>query len=158
VVPELAKDSNVDLVVCSVRVDRHFATISPSLKAGKNVFVEWPLGKNLTEAKELLRLKNENGVKTAVVGLQGRQATSVKKIKELVDGGRIGEVLSSTWQGQGTNAGPTVTEGREYISDRTIGGNLVTIHFGHSIDYIQHGISPPPPPPSTQKHNARTTY
>jgi predicted dehydrogenase len=158
VVPELAKDSNVDLVVCSVRVDRHFATISPSLKAGKNVFVEWPLGKNLTEAKELLRLKNENDVKTAVVGLQGRQATSVKKIRELIDGGRIGEVLSSTWQGQGTNAGPTVTEGREYISDRTIGGNLVTIHFGHSIDYIQHGISPPPLPLSTQKHDARTTY
>ena len=129
-----------------MRVDRHFAAISPSLKAGKNVFVEWPLGKNLTEAKELLRLKNENGVKTAVVGLQGRQATSVKKIKELVGGGRIGEVLSSTWQGQGTNAGPTVTEGREYISDRIIGGNLVTIHFGHSIDYIQHGILPQPPP------------
>jgi predicted dehydrogenase len=140
---ELAKDENVDLVVCSVRVDRHFDTISPSLKAGKNVFVEWPLGKNLTEAKELLRLKNENGVKTAVVGLQGRQATSIKKIKELVEGGRIGEVLSSTWQGQGTNAGPTANAGREYLSDRSIGGNLVTIHFGHSIDYIQHGISLP---------------
>jgi predicted dehydrogenase len=78
------------------------------------------------------------------VGLQGRQATSVKKIKELIEGGRIGEVLSSTWQGQGTNAGPTVTEGREYISDRTIGGNLVTIHFGHSVDYIQHSILPQP--------------
>jgi predicted dehydrogenase len=139
-----------------VRVDRHFATISPSLRAGKNVFVEWPLGKNLAEAKELLRLKKENGVNTAVVGLQGRQATSVKKIKELIEGGRIGEVLSSSWQGQGTGAGPTVTEGREYISDRTIGGNLVTIHFGHSIDYIQHGIFPQPPPSFPQKICVRT--
>jgi len=136
-IPDLAKDKDIDLIVCSVRVDRHLATISPSLKAGKDVFVEWPLGKNLTEAKELLRLKNEGGVKTAVVGLQARQSPIVKKLKQLVDEGRVGKVLSSSWMGQGGNLGPTVQEGYEYLSQREVGGNLVSIHFGHSIDYIQ---------------------
>lgn len=74
VYPELAKDPNIDLVVCSVRVDRHFETIAPSLRAGKDVFVEWPLGKSAAEARELLKLKNEGGVKRAIVGLQARQA------------------------------------------------------------------------------------
>ncbi|KAL2070662.1 hypothetical protein VTL71DRAFT_13688 [Oculimacula yallundae] len=145
---DLAKDKDVDLVVCSVRVDRHLPTISPSLKAGKDVYVEWPLGKNLAEAKELLRLKNEGGVKTAVVGLQGRQSPVVKKIKQLVDEGRVGKVLSSSWMGQGGNMGPTVQENYAYIGQREVGGNLVTIHFGHSIDYIQaalgYGFSPAP--------------
>ncbi|KAH6714383.1 NAD-binding Rossmann fold oxidoreductase family protein [Leptodontidium sp. MPI-SDFR-AT-0119] len=145
---DLAKDKDIDLVVCSVRVDRHFATISPSLKAGKDVFVEWPLGKNLSEAKELLRLKNEGGVKTAVVGLQARQSPVIRKLKQLVDERRVGKVLSSSWTGQGGNLGPTVHEGYEYLSQREVGGNLVSIHFGHSIDYIQavlgYGFTPAP--------------
>ncbi|TVY48649.1 Galactose/lactose metabolism regulatory protein [Lachnellula occidentalis] len=94
---DIANDKDIDLVVCSVRVDRHLATISPSLKAGKDVLVEWPLGKNLAEAEELLKLKNEGGVKNAVVDLQARQAPIVKKVKELVDSGKIGKVFSTTW-------------------------------------------------------------
>jgi predicted dehydrogenase len=130
----------VELVVCSVRVDRHFPTISPSLKAGKNVFVEWPLGKSAAEARELLKLKNENGVKTAVVGLQARQAPIVNKIKSLVESGAIGKVLSSTWVAQATNGGPTALERVKYIGDKEVGGNLVTIHFGHAVDYFQHAL------------------
>lgn len=82
----------MDLVVCSVRVDRHVQTITHSLRAGKNVYVEWPLGANLTEAEELLKLKNEHGVKNATVGLQARQAPIIRKLKELIDGGRVGKV------------------------------------------------------------------
>jgi len=134
---ELAKDKNVDLVVCSVRVDRHLATIGPSLKAGKDVYVEWPLGKSFADAKEILRLKNEGGVKNAVVGLQARQAPVVKKVKELVDSGRIGAVLSSTWVGQASIGGPVTIPSYEYLTRREVGGNMVSIHFGHAIDYIQ---------------------
>jgi predicted dehydrogenase len=82
---ELEKVPNFDLVVCSFRVDRHLKTVGPSLKAGKDVYVEWPLGKNLHEAQVLLRLKNEGKVKNAVVGLQGRQAPIVRKVKELIE-------------------------------------------------------------------------
>lgn len=136
---DLAKDKDIDLVVCSVRVDRHLPTISPSLKAGKDVLVEWPLGKNLAEAEELLRLKNEGGVKTAVVDLQARQAPIVKKLRDVIESGKIGKVLNSTWTAAGGGLGATITQAYEYLTQREVGGNLVTIHFGHSIDYIQAG-------------------
>ncbi|TVY36898.1 Galactose/lactose metabolism regulatory protein [Lachnellula subtilissima] len=134
---DIANDKDIDLVVCSVRVDRHYATIAPSLKAGKDVLVEWPLGKNLAEAEELLKLKNEGGVKNAVVDLQARQAPFVKKIKELLDSGTIGKVLSSTWTGAAGLGGASIMAAYQYIAKRDVGGNIVTIHFGHSIDYIQ---------------------
>lgn len=134
---ELAKDETVDLVVCSVRVDRHLLVIGPSLKAGKDVYVEWPLGKNLQDAKELLRLKNEGNVKFANVGLQARQSPMVKRLRNLIEEGKIGKVFSSTWVGQATNGGETVSEDLEYIGRKEVGGNLLTIHFGHSVDYIQ---------------------
>jgi len=104
------------------------------------VYVEWPLGKSLPEARELLRLKNEGGVKHAVVGLQARQAPIIKKLKELADGGRIGKVLSSTWVSQGGSYGEMVAQGTEYLGQKKYGGNLVTIRFGHEFDFFQQGI------------------
>jgi predicted dehydrogenase len=128
-------------VVCTVRVDRHLPTIGPSLKAGKDVVVEWPLGKSVAEARELLRLKKAGGVKHAIVGLQGRQAPIVKKLKELVNGGRIGRVLHSTYSSQSMLSANSVTQGHEMLGQKEIGANLLTILFGHQIDYVQQGIS-----------------
>jgi predicted dehydrogenase len=139
---DLSKDPDVDLVVCTVRVDKHLSTLGPSLQAGKDVFVEWPLGKSAAEARELLRLKNEGKVKNANVGLQGRQAPIIKKLKELVLGGRIGKVLNSTYVAQAGPGGPTLTKGVEYLVQKEFGGNLLTIFFGHEIDYFQQGDCP----------------
>jgi predicted dehydrogenase len=82
---ELAKDTNVEMVVCAVRVDRHFPTISPSLRAGKSAFVEWPLGKNLAEAQELAKLSKEHGAKRTAVDLQARFAPIVRTLKRLTE-------------------------------------------------------------------------
>lgn len=108
----LADDPEIDLVVVSVRVDKHFSAVAPSLEKGKDVYVEWPLGKNLEEAKELLRLKDEGGVKNAVVGLQARQAPILRAIRGVIDSGRVGGVLSSTWSAfAGAAGGPVAPRG-----------------------------------------------
>jgi len=134
---ELADNKEVELVVCSVRVDRHLPTISPALKAGKDVYVEWPLGKSAAEARELLALKSKYGVKHATVGLQARVSPIIKKLKDLVEEGSIGKVLSSTWLATGGQGGESMTETYEYLGQKHVGGNLVTIHFGHSVDFVQ---------------------
>jgi predicted dehydrogenase len=85
----------------------------------------------------MVKLKSEGGVKSAVVGLQARQAPLLRKVKSLIESGAVGKVLSSTWAGQAGNGGPTTTEGYKYLGDKEVGGNLVTIHFGHSVDYVQ---------------------
>jgi hypothetical protein len=58
-------------------------------------------------------------------------------VKSFIESGRISKVLSSTWAGQEGNGGPTTTEGVKYISDKEVGGILVTIHFRHAVDYVQ---------------------
>lgn len=127
---DLAGDPDVDLVVCSVRVDRHYDALMPALEAGKDCFSEWPLGKNLDEGLKLAELAKKKGVRT-MVGLQARQSAATKKIREIVDSGRIGKVLSVTWVGAGYNLGPTEMEQYAYLNDKEVGGNLVTIHFSH---------------------------
>lgn len=128
---DLANDPNVDLVVSSTRVDKHAETVLASLKKGKDVFCEWPLARNLVEAEELLAVAKKSGSRT-MVGLQGRVAPAVVKLKEIVKSGRIGDVLSSTFVGSPGNGGETEGKGVFYFTDREVGGNMVSIHFGHS--------------------------
>lgn len=68
---DIAADPDIDLVVISVEVRKHYFLALPALKHKKSVFLEWPLGANLAQAEELTRLAGENGVKN-MVGLQGR--------------------------------------------------------------------------------------
>ena len=123
-----------------MRVDRHYKTIIPAIKAGKNVLVEWPLGKDLQEAEALLKLSKEYNVKLAAVGCQGRFDSTFRTVKNVIDDGKIGKVLSTTVVGPGVNGGPVLDLGTEYLSQIEIGGNLVTIPFGHFMDSFTHGM------------------
>ncbi|KAF2876681.1 oxidoreductase [Massariosphaeria phaeospora] len=132
---DLAADRDIDLVVCSVRVDKHYKTLLPSLKAGKDIFCEWPLAKDAKEAEEMLAIAKEKGVKT-LVGLQAHQSPALKKIKDVIDSGRIGKVLSSTFHGTPKSFGATDMEATAYMQDRKVGGNMLTIYGIHSLESI----------------------
>jgi predicted dehydrogenase len=136
-----ADDADIDFIVCSVRVDRHHPILKPILQrtSAKAVHCEWPLGKNLAEAEELLALAEAKGIKT-VIGLQGRAATTGHTVRNVVDEGRIGKVLSVTITGSGYNFGAGDLQSLAYLSDRSIGGNLVTIHFSHFLDTVNHAV------------------
>jgi predicted dehydrogenase len=127
---DLANDPNVDLVVCSVKVPDHYATIVPALRAGKDVFCEWPLAKNLAEAEELTNLAKSKGVKT-LVGLQAQVSPAMNTIKQIIDSGRIGKVLSTTFHGTPKFFGGKEWEGLAFMQDKGNGAELLTIYAMH---------------------------
>jgi predicted dehydrogenase len=138
-VAELAANPDVELVVCAVRVDRHYECLKPALEAGKDCFVEWPLASNLEQAEELLKLAEAKGVKT-MVGLQGQVGPVIKRVKELVDEKAIGRVLSSNIHlATGLSTDVTV-EGYEYLNDVELGGNMLVIPFGHLYDSVSYTL------------------
>ncbi|KAL8742683.1 MAG: hypothetical protein Q9190_004878 [Brigantiaea leucoxantha] len=133
---DLAKDPEVDLIVCCTRVDVHYKTIKPCIEGGKDVYVEWPLGSNLQQATELAALAKEKGVKT-MVGLQGRVSPVMSKLDSLIKSETIGEIKSSSVVASGMlSSRDTVPERMEIFMDKAIGGNLVTIGLGHTLDYV----------------------
>ncbi|KAI1113252.1 NAD(P)-binding protein [Nemania sp. NC0429] len=131
---DLAADQDIDLVVCNTRVDTHILTSAPSLRAGKAVFIEWPLAENHEAA---LALTGGQRVDHSVIGLQGRVSPIALKLKELLGSGRIGRVLSSDVRAFG-NLGQrdTVAESVSYFTKRSIGGNHITIAYAHTVDYV----------------------
>lgn len=135
---DLAADTSVDLVVCTTRVDVHYDSVKPSIEAGRSVYVEWPLAENVSRATELSNLAKKSGSVT-LVGLQARVAPSVLKVKEVLQSGAIGKVLSSEVQAcTPGGGGDSISEGLAYFLDKKVGGNPVTIAFAHSMFSTNH--------------------
>lgn len=128
---DLAADPDVDFVVVSTRVDKHYETALPSVKAGKAVYVEWPLAQDPRHAAELAAAAKESGARTAV-GVQGRFGPVLLKAQELLREGRIGKVLSSEVRATGGSIDRDILPiGMKYFTERAVGGNILTIGLGH---------------------------
>jgi predicted dehydrogenase len=138
---QFAEDENIDLIVCSVRVDKHHPILMPILERtkAKAAHCEWPLGRNLAEAEELANLAEKRGIKT-IVGLQGRMVPTCLVTRELVNNASIGRILSVTITASGYNFGAEDLHTLAYLSDINFGGNLVTIHCSHNLDTIMHAV------------------
>lgn len=74
-----------------------------------------------------------------MIGLQGQLAPIMLKLKSLIkQEGRIGKVLSSSVHAfGGTRTRDSLPEGLKYFTQKEVGGNIVTIGFGHMIDFVE---------------------
>lgn len=66
-----------------------------------------------------------------MVGLQGRKSPLINTLARMVNDGRIGRILSSTIVANIDNFDSTVPIKYKHFSDQSLGGNNLTIHFGH---------------------------
>lgn len=96
------------------------------------MFVEWPLAENAIRAEELAAMAEQSGSQT-IIGLQARIAPAILKLKSMLESGSLGQVLSSSVQASTPlGGGDSISEGLGYFLDRKVGGNPITIAFGHS--------------------------
>lgn len=133
---ELLSRNDIDIVTISVRVPLHYQLTMDALEAGKNVFTEWPLGANLSEAKEMASLAKAKGVHT-MVDLQARCSPPFLRLKELIDEGYVGEIVSCKMD-QITSGVLERPSDRTWQKDKSLGANTLTIAFGHAIDIFCH--------------------
>src|SRR5438132_6330439 len=133
---QLVSQPDIDVVAVTVKVPQHRELVSAALTAGKAVYCEWPLGRDLDDARAMAALAAKQGVRT-VVGLQARQAPAIEFVQELLSDGYVGEVLSTTMVGLSI-PGDAVGQPNAYMLDKTNGANVLTIAVGHSLDLLNH--------------------
>src|SRR3989440_7885664 len=80
---QLVTQPDIDVVAVTVKVPHHRELVMAALTAGKAVYCEWPLGRDLDDARAMAALAAEQGART-VVGLQGRQAPAIGLVQELL--------------------------------------------------------------------------
>jgi predicted dehydrogenase len=132
---ELVNSPAVDVVAVTVKVPHHLELATAALEAGKAVYCEWPLSNGLKEAETLAALAKRQDV-LAVAGLQARSAPSVAYVRDLIEQGYVGEVLSATLIGSGMGWGPTVEPYNAYLNDKKNGATMLSIALGHAADAL----------------------
>ena len=103
----MASHPDVDLVTIAVRVPEHDRLVRAALRAGKDVYCEWPLARDTHEAVGLRDAAAAAGVRT-IIGLQSQVNPVINHVKNLIADGYIGELIATTM----IHSGPWVAAAR----------------------------------------------
>lgn len=117
---EVVNNVEIDAIAIVTPVRSHYPIARKSLQAGKHTFIEKPMASSLEECEELIELAKKQKL-TLMVGHVFIYCTPVKKIKEIVDSGELGEVL--------------------YISSRRLNLGLFQNDINVAWDLAPHDIS-----------------
>jgi predicted dehydrogenase len=83
--------AGLDAVVIATAVRFHYAMAKASLLAGKHTFIEKPMAASARECEELVDIAEKNGL-VLMIGHTFLYSPAVRKIKELVEWGDLGEI------------------------------------------------------------------
>ncbi len=90
-VDNIINDTAIDAVVIATPVHLHFELAQKSLQAGKHTLVEKPMASSVAECQKLVELAQQQKL-VLMVGHTFIYAAAVRKIREIVASGDIGEI------------------------------------------------------------------
>jgi predicted dehydrogenase len=94
---EVLADAAVDAVLVATPVGTHFPIAKAVLESGKHVFIEKPMTADTAQARELVELAAGKGL-TLMVGHTFVYSPPVRKVKEMIDAGELGDIYFVTTQ------------------------------------------------------------
>ncbi len=137
----LIYDEDIDVIdICTPNI-HHFESAKKAILAGKHVLCEKPLAITRREADELDRLADEAFKKNRqVCGMvfNNRHLAAIKRAKQLVDGGRLGRILSFDFKYiHNSCIDPERTPGWKQDADICGAGTLFDLG-AHVVDLCRH--------------------
>ncbi|THG98116.1 hypothetical protein EW026_g4012 [Hermanssonia centrifuga] len=120
---DIANDPNVDMVAVSIKVPDHLKAVTLLLK-------------------QIAEAAKRKGVRV-LVGAQATHGVYLNKVKELIDSGKIGRVLSTSVILSAPTEMPfggLTSEVYSYTADIHNGATLLTIPVGHFLVAVSHAI------------------
>jgi predicted dehydrogenase len=102
-IEEVCADPEVDLVVVSLPNQLHLEAVRAAAAAGKGVACTKPLGRNATEAAEMLRLVRDAGVYSAYLENVVYNTDTIR-MREMVEAGAVGRI--TTFRAREGHSGP----------------------------------------------------
>ena len=132
-------DERIDVVTISVKVPEHRGLVLAALEAGKAVYCEAPLGRNVAETEEMATAV---GSLHTAIGLQGRLNPTVRRAAQLLSSGEIGKPFNARIVSTTVGFGPELPSSHDYFNKKSSGANLLTITGGHTLDVVEAVLGP----------------
>lgn len=137
---EVLADSDVEAISICTPNNMHSVIAIDALKAGKNVLCEKPAARTYSDALEMQKAQHETG-KVLNIGVVNRFNAGIRKIKELIDGGDLGEVYQVYVSFRNHRSIPGL--GGDFTNMAVAGGG-VTIDWGvHFFDIVMYCCGDP---------------
>lgn len=127
---DFLKEKNLDAVIICSENSRHKEMVVESAKVSKHILCEKPISTNMKDALEMIEVCKKENVKFQI-SFPCRFATAVIRAKEILDSGKIGNVLAI----KGTNRGRM--PGSWFIEKKFSGGGAVIDHTVHVVDLMR---------------------
>ena len=116
----VVQNPDIDAIVIATPVRFHFEMAKAVLQSGKHVFIEKPMASSTAECKELVQLAETKNL-VIMLGHTFIYSPAVRKAKEIIDAGDIGEI--------------------QYISSRRLNLGLFQTDINVAWDLAPHDIS-----------------
>ena len=130
---------DVEAVSVCVRVPLHHQMVLDAIEAGKHVYCEWPLGVTLAQAEEMASRARQKGI-SHMVGLQLRNNPVLLRLRELIEEGYVGEMLSVRMEAC-VSSSTYVHPRLAWEVDGEKGAHVLSIPGGHTLDVISHCVA-----------------
>lgn len=137
---EVLADSEVEAVSVCTPNHMHSIIAMDALKAGKNVLCEKPAARTYAEALEMQKVQHETG-KVLNIGVVNRFNAGVGKIKELIDGGDLGEVYQVYVSFRSHRSIPGL--GGDFTNTQVAGGGVLIDWGVHFLDIVMYCCGDP---------------
>jgi len=133
---EVLGRSDVDAVIITTAPYNHEPHAVAAMKAGKHVLVEKPMAVTTAECDRMMTVADETG-RTLGVVFQSRFKNDVCRVKELVDTGRLGDLLhlSGYVKWYRPQSYYEANDWRGKVA--TEGGGVIFSQAGHTLDLMR---------------------
>jgi predicted dehydrogenase len=139
---EILADPEVDAVSVCTPNNVHGVITIDALRAGKHVLCEKPAAGLYSEALEMQRVQHETG-KVLNIGVVNRFNDGVNKIKQLIDGGELGEIYNVYISFRSHRSIPGL--GGAFTTKAIAGGGALIDWGVHFIDIVMYCCGDPAP-------------
>jgi predicted dehydrogenase len=137
---ELARDPEIDAVVIGTPNALHAPQAVSCLRAGKDVLVEKPMARTVSEADEMIRAAREAG-SSLMVAHCWRFREEVRSLRERIVAGELGEIVKTKGYGLHQRWGPS-----GWFTDPELAGGGALLDMGvHAIDTTRYLLGDPTP-------------
>ena len=132
----MVRSDAIDIVSVCVRVPAHRELVLAALSAGKAVYCEAPLGRDVAEANEMTAAAAKAGAHVAI-GLQARRNPAARRAAEMIAGGAIGRPLTARVVSTSAGFGPAFPSSYDYFNKAESGADLSTVTAAHTLDLVE---------------------
>lgn len=133
-----ALQNKPDLVFVTNITSKHMECALAAAEAGCNIFLEKPVSDSMEGVERLLQLKKEKGL-SIFMGYQNRYHVCIQKLKEYLDEGVLGRLISvdAAFCERLTTMHTYEDYSTTYMARKEMGGGPILNLQIHDLDYLQ---------------------